>query len=91
MNGQEQQQEVIPYDVLLATMENELHRRDSQIVMLNARLKVRDQTLAQLRAELTTARGHSASLPTGTGAEEQLAQQHVELPPPADQQPVPEG
>jgi hypothetical protein len=86
------EQEVIPYDVLLATMENELHRRDSQIVMLNARLKVRDQTITQLRAQLAAAGGQSAPSP-GTGARmgEDLGQQHVELPPPADQQPVPEG
>lgn len=83
------EQEVIPYDVLLPQMETELHRRDSQIVMLYARLEMRDRRITQLEARLAAVAGSSAGAPP-QGAEEQLEHGQVQLPPPADQQPVPD-
>lgn len=75
-------QETVPYDILVAQMEAELHRRDSEIVMLNARITVRDRTIAQLREQLAHSGPHRAHA--------SLADQQVQFPPPADQQPVPE-
>src|SRR5581483_10053536 len=83
------EQEVIPYDVLLPQMETELHRRDSQIVMLNARLEMRDRTIAQLRSQIAQFHDHSAGH-APHGPEQQPEDEQVQLPPPADQQPVPE-
>lgn len=101
MTVPDQNQEIVPYDVLLPQLETELHVRDSQMTMLKARITVRDRRIAQHEQTITQQaqmieqqarvieglRGHLAATQR---PEQQLEQAEVQLPPPADQQSVPE-